>query len=207
MRKVKFVSVLVLLALLLSAGPGAVMGQEPPPDWSDPEAVGALVEELAAAGDDADELWAELPPEAQTAVVAYLKPARAEPFVESRTVSEGDIHPLGAGCKEYTLGIDQYSAGGVWLWRYTQKIWWCYDGSKITAKIRDRWGETHAYGWEFVGHVGNSESGGVGQSSYYAWTQGHFRLCLPGLGCIVHQYPWIWQRVYGNGNYEGDFGG
>ena len=31
MRKVKFVSVFVLLALLLSAGPGAVMAQEPPP--------------------------------------------------------------------------------------------------------------------------------------------------------------------------------
>ena len=31
MRKLKFVSVFVLLALLLSAGPGAVMGQEPPP--------------------------------------------------------------------------------------------------------------------------------------------------------------------------------
>ena len=31
MRKVKFVSVFVLLALLLSVGPGAVMSQEPPP--------------------------------------------------------------------------------------------------------------------------------------------------------------------------------
>ncbi len=31
MRKIKFLSVFVLLALLLSAGPGAVMGQEPPP--------------------------------------------------------------------------------------------------------------------------------------------------------------------------------
>ncbi|MDY7080258.1 MAG: hypothetical protein SXV54_25530 [Chloroflexota bacterium] len=31
MRKAKFVSVFVLLALLLSAGPGAVMAQEPPP--------------------------------------------------------------------------------------------------------------------------------------------------------------------------------
>jgi len=32
MRKMKFVSIFILLALLLSAGPGAVLTQEPPPD-------------------------------------------------------------------------------------------------------------------------------------------------------------------------------
>ena len=32
MRRFKFVSVFVLLALLLSAGPGAVTADEPPPD-------------------------------------------------------------------------------------------------------------------------------------------------------------------------------
>nr|HID14999.1 hypothetical protein [Anaerolineae bacterium] len=45
MRKVRFVLAFVLLALLLSAGPGAVLAQEPPPGNS---LEGATPEELAA---------------------------------------------------------------------------------------------------------------------------------------------------------------
>jgi hypothetical protein len=43
MRKIKFLSVFVLLALLLSAGPGAVMAQEPPPQSLPQVANGAVL--------------------------------------------------------------------------------------------------------------------------------------------------------------------
>lgn len=152
MHKLKFVSVFVLLALLLSVGSGTVMAKKPPPDLSDPEAVGALVEQLAMAGDNADELWAKLSPDAQAAVVAYLRPARAERFVEvgSLTVGEGSAYPLGGGSKEYTLGYEQYNAYGMLLWRYGQKIRWDYDGSNITSKTRDRCVQVFAPFWEFA---------------------------------------------------------
>jgi len=47
MRKLKFVSVFVLLALLLSAGPGAVMGQEPPPPVVDQALLNDVEEALS----------------------------------------------------------------------------------------------------------------------------------------------------------------
>ena len=55
MRKVKFVSVLVLLALLallVSVVPGAVMGQVPPPKWSAPATTRGLVEQFLPVGAD-----------------------------------------------------------------------------------------------------------------------------------------------------------
>jgi hypothetical protein len=110
----KFVSVFVLLALLLGVSTSAVMAQEPPPDLSDPEAVGALVERLAEAGDKAEGLWTRLSPKEQAAVKKYLKPAYAKNTVEKMDGARGG--------STYTLGTTMYNAVGVALWSYTQQI-------------------------------------------------------------------------------------
>lgn len=201
--KEKSVGVFVLLALLLSIGVGAAMEQESP-DWSDPAVVDALIEQLATAGDNADELWAELSPEAQAAVLKYLKVERVV-----AKVTPGDITLLKErGCKEFEVEVYGYNIFGNKLWCYFQKIEWCYDGSEITSKTRLRWGEVHFPFWQFAGHIGNSEQGGVGEWSYRAWTQGEFKLCLGGdIGCIQYYYPWIDMTVYGNGGYDYDCSG
>ena len=54
MRKLKFVSVFVLLALLLSAGPGAVIAEEPPPQVV---GVGDLLGQPIPADDNTVPLW------------------------------------------------------------------------------------------------------------------------------------------------------
>jgi hypothetical protein len=99
----KFVSVFVLLALLLGVSTSAVMAQEPPPDLSDPEAVGALVERLAEAGDKAEGLWTRLSPKEQAAVKKYLKPAYAKNTVEKMDGARGG--------STYTLGTTMYTVG------------------------------------------------------------------------------------------------
>lgn len=77
----------------------------------------------------------------------------------------------------------------------------------MTSKSRTRWGEVHAPLWQWK-HVGSSESGGVGQTYYKAWTQGEFKFCLGGdIGCIQYVYPWLEQKGYGNGLYEDSWGG
>lgn len=197
MHKVQLLSVFVVLAILVNAGASVALAQGPSPDWSDPSVVQTLVDRLAAARNDTGELWAGLSPEAQTAALEYLQPG---PVATTVTRSPVSI----SACSWVVFERLQYSYAGVHLWSYFQRIDWCWDGSTITSKTRTRWAEIYAPGWEFVGHIGNSESGSVGQWFYRAWTQGHFRLC--GGGTCWNVYPWIDMTVYGDGTWTGNVG-
>ncbi len=169
-------------------------------NWSDPVSVKALIEQLSKAGDNTDALYASLPPDAQAAVLEYLKVTQ----VTTNVSTTGDDR----GCKSYQVQVNWKNALGQTLFSYFQKIDWCYDGSIITNNpTRLRWGEVYAPLWSFDGHIGNSESGGINQWSYEAWTQGKFKLCLGGdIGCIQYKYPWIDMTVYGDGSYSSSTG-
>jgi len=172
----------------------------------DPVATKALIEQLSNAGDNADALYASLPPEAQADVLEYLKVTQVRTNVS--TTGGSILADGGRGCNSCQYQIDWCNALGQTLFSYFQKIDWCYDGSKITNNpTRLRWGEVYAPLWSFDGHTGNSESGGINQWSYRAWTQGEFKLCLGGdIGCIWYKYPWIDTTVYGDGTHSASGG-
>lgn len=60
--------------------------------------------------------------------------------------------------------------------------------------------------WEFVGKVTESEHGGDGYTYHRDYVRGHFRLCPPFVGCLVHEYPWIRKWQYGSGQKADDGG-
>jgi hypothetical protein len=173
---------------------------------SDPAYVRVIVEKLFNAKDNVDELWATLTPEEQAAVLEYLKVKNTVTSVSKNDDPSSGV--LSGGCMVYQIERSGLNSLGDKLWSYFQKINWCYDGSKITSKTRLRWGEVYYPGWQFAGHIGNLEQGGVNQWSYRAWTQGEFKLCLGGdIGCVQYKYPWIDMTVYGDGSYTGTGGG
>ncbi len=177
-------------------------------NWSDPVSVKALIEQLSKSGDNADALYASLPPDAQAAVLEYLKVTQVTTNVSTTGDSISVLAGGGRGCKSYQVRVDWYNVYGQTLFSYFQKIDWCYDGSKITNNpTRLRWGEVYAPLWSFDGHIGSSESGGINQWSYRAWTQGKFKLCMGGdIGCIQYKYPWIDMTVYGDGSHSSSSG-
>ena len=90
------------------------------------------------------------------------------------------------------------------VWSYYQRVEWCGDGSKLTSTPhRSRWGETHMPFWSFVGHIGGSTSGGKGDWSFSASTQGKFSVCFPEETCLYSYTPWLNITVYANGTYSG----
>lgn len=100
-----------------------------------------------------------------------------------------------------------YSAVGIKLWGYYQRIDWCYNGTKVTSVTRNRWVSVYAPFWSFTKHVGNVVQGGANQSYYRAFTQGEFKFCVGGdLGCAQYIYPWIDMTVRGNGTYSSTAG-
>lgn len=213
MRKLMIAGLFVLAFIAVSISEmGSASAGPAQQDHSDPTTIGVIVQRLKDAGKDADQVWATLSPETQEAVREALTVARVETsvtFVPEDSTSASDGASAQATSCLYGFQVERYgtNAFGQKLWSYFQKIDWCYNGSWITWKSRIRWGEVYFPFWEFKGHIGNYESGGVGYWSYRAWTQGHFALCVPYLGCSQHTYPWIDMTVYANGGWSWTAGG
>ncbi len=154
----------------------------------------------AAAKSNADVLPPKVSPSGETYhAIAFSSVKPATPL-------DGLAPSTATGCNDFTKGIDIYNSLGVKVATYAQEIFWCYNGSTITSKSRTRWGTVYSPLYQFNGHIGNTESGGVGQGSYRAWTQGSFCELAPGFGCVWNFYPWVDQTVYGTGSYTGSSG-
>ena len=201
-------TLVMVISLALPAAAGAT--REPPPPGPDIQMLRSLSGQLAAAGSAREEMWTGLPADVRDAVVAFNRVS----YIGVSTVAEpaqgsqgGLVSMATAGCKSVTKSRSAYNVFGQVLWTYYQKIDWCYNGSKITSKTRIRWGDLPWYSlWQFMGHIGSSQSGGVGQWSYRAWTQGEFRFSLVGYP-VQYAYPWVDMTVYGNGTSKGSSGG
>ena len=117
-------------------------------------------------------------------------------LIEERVVSSA---AAAATCKSKKAGLQQQNALGGALWRYYEQIDWCYSSGKITQKTVTRWPEVVYPFWEFKGHTGLTQSGGVGSTSFRSWTQGSFALCLPQVLCAQFKYPVVDITVRGDG--------
>ena len=211
--RLKMLGALAITLVALSATAGSAFALEP--DEVDPETVRELIVQLNNASDP-DAAFAQLTPEQQEAVIEALSVATIEVIEEvvvEEVYNEDDAQDsVGADsetCKTHTVKIvssdaDLYKPD---YWTYKSKTHWCFDGSVITKKPHfTRGAETHFIGWEFVGHVDKSESGGRDEWMYEDFTEGHFRWCITDLGCLYNNYPDITKRQYGNGDYDSDTG-
>jgi hypothetical protein len=75
---------------------------------------------------------------------------------------------------------------------------WCYNGSTITSVSHTKTPTVYSSLCGYHGLVGHTHSGGVGSTSYNAYSVAWFQ-------CAVNNnvYPWVNQWVYGNGSYYG----
>jgi len=165
--------------------------------------VATLIQSLSETGKDSGKAWSELTAEEQQNVTEALKAATPGGEVTSGIGRSGATN----ACRWVTVSRWYNNALGMRLFTYYERIDWCYNGSTITSVSRTRWGEVGAPFWEFKGHVGSTTSGGTGQWSYRAWTQGHYALCMPYVLCAQHKYPWIDITVRANGTYSYSTGG
>jgi len=152
---------------------------------------------------NAEKIFENLPPDVQQDVIELLKVKTIVAKIEKPK----RLSTLSTNSNSAVIVFEGKNVTGMTLFKYTQRIDWCYDGSKITSKFRTRYGTVYMPFWKFNDHIGNQEQGGEGHRSYRAWTQGEFSLCLGGnIGCIQHVYPWIDMTVYGNGDWHGEKG-
>jgi hypothetical protein len=99
---------------------------------------------------------------------------------------------------------------GITATRFTQKLTYCWDWTKKKGhhltKVQWTTGLYVAPWWdvfgEYVGVVGQSEWGGVGQNIAGRWQRGHFKVCVPWVNACQNTYPWTQVEAYGRGGYN-----
>ncbi|SEH03540.1 hypothetical protein SAMN05444920_13843 [Nonomuraea solani] len=111
-------------------------------------------------------------------------------------------------CRAYTTTKTAKNNFGSTMFKFHQKVTWCYNGKKITSASSKAWADSLAAGWNYKGLQSTETSGGAGKSSYTAWRQGKFCLVVPGTGerCISEKRPWIEQKVTKTGGHSSSTG-
>lgn len=112
----------------------------------------------------------------------------------------------GGGCKSITHGVAYYDATNFKVFQYAQRTDWCFDGTKITSLSHTHLPSVYAPLYKYLGLIGHTHSGGVGQASYRAFSQANFCAYAPLYGCYWYRYPWVDQRVYKNGTFSASAG-
>jgi|SRR5919106_181108 hypothetical protein len=98
--------------------------------------------------------------------------------------------------------------------RFTQQVTYCWGWTKKRghhlSHVQWSTGVWIAPWWdligEYVGLVGQTEWGGVGQKRAGRWQRGHFKVCVPWLNICQNTYPWTRVEAYGRGGYNTDGG-
>jgi hypothetical protein len=107
------------------------------------------------------------------------------------------------GCRTKVAWIGAKNIIGTYLWKYFQKLGWCWNRRSVTSatpRCRGTWAEVYFPLWDFKSHVECDSSGGVGQSFVRRWRQGKFQLCAAY--CVQTKTPWVNVRGTGTGGFS-----
>ena len=186
-KQIRTIGVLVFALVGLIAFSGGVYAASP--DGDDPQAVQEIIDRLWDSEDPHQE-FSQLSPSEQAAVVDYLQVATVEEYVSTTSGAGGASDEPDHRCRTNSKTIRAKSRARVTLYTYASRTYWCWNGTEITNDPHfTRDAEVSAPFWEFVGHTDKSESGGEGDWEHRDYTEGHFRLCFPALGCYRIEYP------------------
>jgi hypothetical protein len=107
------------------------------------------------------------------------------------------------GCRTKVAWIGAKNIIGTYLWKYFQKLGWCWNRGSVTSatpRCRGTWAEVYFPLWDFKGHIECDSSGGVGQTFVRRWRQGKFQLCAAY--CVQTKTPWVNVRGTGSGVFS-----
>lgn len=110
-----------------------------------------------------------------------------------------------SGCDAREGSVWATGVGGAVVWRLTQRVDWCWDGSAVTSygrTVTTYW-DASTY-WKDLGINSDSVSSPItGAWQTVAYRKQTFAQCA-WYGywfCWDYRYPWLRTTVYGNGQY------
>ena len=112
-----------------------------------------------------------------------------------------------AGCRTVDVARIGRSALGFVVYKFHQVKRWCWSYPRITSVKTSTYVSDVDPNWDYKGIVSASGSFfrwccGDARSGHRTLRQGRFDNCIPWIGCIRREYPWVRISVRGNGTYS-----
>lgn len=132
------------------------------------------------------------------------------PLTDEQTATDTSRMVAGAGCRRVVGAITGKNLIGQALWKFTQKVEWCWNAAhtKITYRWQRATGAAYYAGWDYEGIMAGARANGTGVP-YKVYNQGKFQQCLPlpwGETCPWKAYPWHEWTMRANGTISGEGG-
>ena len=144
------------------------------------------------------------------ALVLPSHAAAAEDFdVEVR--EEGAAAQALAGCRTVDAARIGRSAFGFVVYKFHQVKRWCWSNPRVTSVRTSTYVSHVDPNWDYKGVIGAKGDFyrwccGDARSGHYTFRQARFDNCIPWIGCIRREYPWVRIWVRGNGTWSYDTG-
>lgn len=132
------------------------------------------------------------------------------PLTDEPTATDTSRMVAGAGCRRVTGAITGKNVVGQMLWKFTQKVEWCWNAAhtKVTYRWQRATGATYYVGWDYEGLMPGSKVNATG-APYKVYNQGKFQQCLPlpwGETCPWKAFPFHEWTMRANGTIYGEGG-
>ncbi|MEU7674991.1 hypothetical protein AB0C42_09305 [Micromonospora taraxaci] len=204
---VAVLSALALVATLLVAGPGVAQAAQPsgpriPAPAGPPLALPDITPSSAQ--------LAKLTPEERSALLdgkISIGTSGHHPS-ELKELRERGIITQASGCAGWNYWVfNENPVLKVDLWKYTNGIDWCYNGTQITSISPIQitgWVSTYGstLGWRYDGVLAQAQWDYFGDKWVYVHdSQGKFGFCPIRVGCVDAQYPWLTSHTYADAGF------
>jgi hypothetical protein len=135
--------------------------------------------------------------------------AAGENTIEVST--QGTAAQASAGCRSVDVARIGRSALGFVVYKFHQVKRWCWSYPRVTSVKTSTYVSNVDPNWDYKGVIASSGSFfrwccGDARSGHRTFRQGRFDNCIPWIGCIRREYPWVRIWVRGNGTYSYDTG-
>jgi hypothetical protein len=116
-----------------------------------------------------------------------------------------------AGCRTVDIPKVGYDIFGFVVYKFHQVKRWCWSYPRITSVRTSTYVSNVDPNWDYRGVIASRgffyrSCCGDGRSGHYTFRQGRFDNCIPWIGCIRREYPWVKIWVRGNGTWSYDTG-
>ncbi|MGH3030500.1 MAG: hypothetical protein ACRDNE_06985 [Gaiellaceae bacterium] len=123
--------------------------------------------------------------------------------------AEGAAAQSAAGCRTVDVARIGRSALGFVVYKFHQVKRWCWSYPRVTSVRTSTYVSNVDPNWDYRGVIASNGSFyrwccRDGRSGHYTFRQGRFDNCIPWIGCIRREYPWvkIWVRANGTWSYD-----
>ena len=149
-------------------------------------------------------------------VISISFPDVYSKIIESQNSYKENINDLPISLKDLSIManpgsntvvecVDYVDILNIPLFEFCCRIYWAWDGDKITSVLPTTWGQVFMPGWHYGGVVANQQYFYDNKTAFYKWVKGYFYFLYESFN-LTNCYPWQSFELHMGGWYYWNWG-